>query len=86
MKIEDLLEQVADGYHALIETAELAGIHVDTIASGIGSYTVYFTTTEGVHFSVDMRPIVQDSDPIEAAVVAIRQAHDAAKRPSKDMN
>ena len=87
MKIDDLLQQIAEGYQALIEVAELAGIHIRSITNGIGpdGGLVHFVTEEGIRFTIDMRPIIESPRPIEDALEIMRSAHNAARQP-QDMN
>lgn len=87
MNIEDLLRCVAEGYEALLEVADYAGIHIRSIASGIDETHVEFVTADDVRFSIDMRPIVESPRPAEMAIQMMRAAHTAAaKRPSHDLN
>jgi hypothetical protein len=85
MKIDDLLQQVAEGYQALIEVAELAGIHIRSISNNPAGPHVHFVTEEGIRFTIDMRPIIESPRPIEDALEIMRSAHDAARQP-QDMN
>lgn len=81
MNIEQLLQRVAEGYEALIEVADRAGIHIASIASGIDESRVDFVTVDNVRFSIDMRPIVESADPVAMAHLVMRTAHDAARQP-----
>jgi hypothetical protein len=86
MNIEELLRRVAEGYEALIEVADLAGIHIRSIASGMTETHVEFVTVDNVHFTIDMRPIADSEHPTRTAIEAMRASYNAARQPTSSMN